>query len=149
MSKYVCNSLTSSTESTGFHTVEFHRTCFSGGAVVLVTLAALVILLYFCTRYLRRSNRHRRWILEMGGAPEIAKDGAASEGADAGVPRGMEMMPGATPGSGQIDKQLHQPRTPSGVVWRRSPRPTSPEPSITVQPHEPAHFSKKSLFFTC
>ena len=107
MSKYVCNSLTSSTEFTGFHNVEFHGTSFSGGVVMLLTPAALVILLYFCTRYRRRSNRHRRWILEMGGAPEIAKDDAAREGTDAAVPRGMEMMPGATPGSGQIDKQLH------------------------------------------
>ena len=62
-----------STESTGFHIVEFHGTSFSGGAVVLVALATICVLLYFCIRYRRRSNRQRGWILEMGGAPEVAQ----------------------------------------------------------------------------
>ena len=66
---------TSSTESSGFHIVEFHGTSFSGGAVVLVAFAIICTLFYFCIRYRRRSNRQRQWILEMGGAPEVAQGG--------------------------------------------------------------------------
>ena len=41
--------------------------------MVLVALATICVLLYFCIRYRRRRNRQRRWILKMGGAPEVAQ----------------------------------------------------------------------------
>ena len=44
-----------------------------GGAFMLTALAIIGVLLYFCQRYRRRSNRQRQWILEMGGAPEVAQ----------------------------------------------------------------------------
>ena len=64
---------TTTTESTGFHMLKFHGSSFTGGAFMLTALAIIGVLLYFCQRYRRRSNRQRQWILEMGGAPEVAQ----------------------------------------------------------------------------
>ena len=64
---------TTTTESTGFHMLEFHGSSFTGGAFMLTALAIIGVLLYFCQRYRCRSNRQRQWILEMGGAPEVAQ----------------------------------------------------------------------------
>ena len=66
-------SSTMSTESTGFPIFEFHGTSFGGGALLLTGAAIIGILIYFCLRYRRRSNRQRQWILELGGPPEVAQ----------------------------------------------------------------------------
>ena len=56
---------TTTTESTWFHMLEFHGPSFTRGGFVICTLAVIGVLLYFCMRYRRRSNRQRRWILEI------------------------------------------------------------------------------------